>query len=287
MDHHDTVVRPTHGIATLFVKFFQALRGITVITNKRQALQHLIFGHVSNLSLKEDGIKYKLTNGLIFKESNTKRDRTLFVTLQEIFVDDMYAFPMNKNAADKELVILDLGANVGAYSLYCCTRYKIAKILAFEPDPAIFDKLNANIHLNGLNDKIQTFQKVVSAEDGSIPFNIDSESSRGSSAMRKFKDSVTVPSVSLATIFRENNLSYCDIAKIDIEGSEYEVLFNCPKDILSSLGVILVECHEGFTPLNATYTKKSVRKFLEDNNFAILRDHDLMLVAENQVKITG
>jgi len=198
----------------------------------------------------------------------------------------MYALPVGENIAANELVILDLGANVGAYSLYCCVNYRIAKILAYEPDPDTFNKLNNNVRRNGLNDKILTFQKAVCAEDGPIPFNADPESSRGSSVMRTFndrKDGVMVSSTSLTSIFKENGLDYCDIAKIDIEGSEYEALFHCPKEILAKLRMVFVECHDGFTSLNEAYAKKSVRTFLEENGFVVLRDEDSMLVAKNSL----
>jgi len=80
MNNSNTVKRPAHEIETFISKFILAFRGITVITNKWEALQHLIFGRVFKLRSGEV-INYKLKNGLIFQEANLKRDRTLFVTL--------------------------------------------------------------------------------------------------------------------------------------------------------------------------------------------------------------
>ena len=46
-------------------------------------------------------------------------------------------------------VFIDIGANVGAYSLFVAARTgPSARILAIEPQPHIFDRLTGNISLN-------------------------------------------------------------------------------------------------------------------------------------------
>jgi FkbM family methyltransferase len=277
----ETVERLAHGIPMRVQKAYQGLKGMMTVTNKWDAFQHLLFGRILGKS-RNKKIVYTMKNGLIFQECNSKRDRTLFITLQELFVDETYKIPIDENIPKGNLVILDLGANIGAYSLYCCVNYRVSRVLAFEPDPETFEKLNNNVRLNGLDDKIHTFKKAVNANGGSILFNVDAVSSRGSSALRRGRNRITVDATTLACIFADNNIEYCDIVKIDIEGSEYDVMFNCPKDLLAKFGFILIECHRDFVSLNTAYTKETMRAFFEENGFDILRDEDLILVAKNK-----
>jgi FkbM family methyltransferase len=53
-------------------------------------------------------------------------------------------------------VFVDIGANVGIYSL-CAARFKGVRVIAFEPESQNYAILNQNIHLNGLDDQITAY----------------------------------------------------------------------------------------------------------------------------------
>lgn len=62
-------------------------------------------------------------------------------------------------------LLLDVGANIGVYSLYAASRCG-AQVIAFEPESQNFAALNYNIHRNGLGDKVVAFPLAASDETG-------------------------------------------------------------------------------------------------------------------------
>ena len=58
---------------------------------------------------------------------------------------------------DEGDVFWDIGANVGAYSLYAARAGKVSRVLAFEPSPWNFAALVRSANLNGWSDRIATY----------------------------------------------------------------------------------------------------------------------------------
>src|SRR4030095_6844939 len=92
----------------------------------------------------EDNSTHYLTlkNGLKLSVNKSAGDLT---TLFEIFVNDDYSF---KGDAGAEFNILDIGANVGYFSLFISQKFPKAKIFSFEPFPGTFKRLSDNITRN-------------------------------------------------------------------------------------------------------------------------------------------
>src|SRR5206468_5436914 len=91
----------------------------------------------------------KLKNGLNLKVNKSSGDLT---TLFEVFIDEDYKF----NFKNSYINILDIGANVGYFSLYAAKKFPKAMIFAFEPFPDTFQRLNEHIKLNSI-DNVKTF----------------------------------------------------------------------------------------------------------------------------------
>jgi len=239
------------------------------LRNKLKTIKHILG------ITKKAPAKYYLKNGLVFFSDLDKKDRTLVLTFDEIFGKKIYKLDKDPG---KDLIILDIGANVGVYSLYCSLYYDVARIYAYEPHPEAFSQLERNIKINNMAGKICPIKKAITGSDGQDIFYQDEESSRGSSTMRKFDKQFTVQTLSLAGIFKELDIQHCDIAKIDIEGSEYPSILNCSGEVLRNIKTILIECHEDFASSNARYTKKEIRAHLENSGFTTIRDEGLMLI---------
>jgi FkbM family methyltransferase len=54
---------------------------------------------------------------------------------------------------DSNVVLLDIGANIGLYSIYAAKK-GVKQVIAVEPESQNYGLLNKNIHLNHLSDKI-------------------------------------------------------------------------------------------------------------------------------------
>jgi hypothetical protein len=69
-------------------------------------------------------------------------------------------------AAHGKGVVLDIGANIGAFTVPLATATKLlypesAKVLSFEPQKRLFNMLSANVALNDLGDVVEAFNSAV------------------------------------------------------------------------------------------------------------------------------
>jgi FkbM family methyltransferase len=83
----------------------------------------------------------ELPNGMQVHSLN--RDETLFL-YEEIFTDQAY-LPDGGLTFDQPPVIIDGGANIGLFSLFCAQRWPQAQIHAFEAVPDIYEVLQLNL----------------------------------------------------------------------------------------------------------------------------------------------
>lgn len=86
-------------------------------------------------------------------------------------------------------------------------------------------------------------------------------------------ETIEVKVNTLENWMERNGHTYLDILKIDIEGSEYDVLENWIKRRYFPMGQLLVEFHQRFS---SNYKKRheKVLAGLKDNGFIILYDHN-------------
>lgn len=120
--------------------------------------------------------------------------------------------------------VVDCGAYIGEFTLYAAKAVgESGRVIAFEPDPAIFKKLMANIELNELGNVI-ALNKGVWSKAGSLKFVGDSI--KGYSFMSAEKDSlaIDVPVVSLDDELESLNIKKVDFIKMDVEGAELEAI---------------------------------------------------------------
>ena len=72
----------------------------------------------------------------------------------------------------------------------------------------------------------------------------------------------------MAEIIAANEIERVDILKLDCEGSEYDILYNAPPNILARIAEIRLEYHElGVAGCNSP----DLRAFLESHSFVIIR----------------
>lgn len=156
---------------------------------------------------------------------------TLNIEYLEIFRDGIYDF-----ATDSvEPYIIDCGANIGLSVIRTKLCHPESRILAFEADPHICDVLQANIARLGLQG-IDVICAAVSDTDGSAMFFTEgSEGGRLTAA-----GNIRVPTVRLSQYLDRT----IDMLKIDIEGSEWEVLLEIVNTgALDNVMRIIIEFH--------------------------------------------
>lgn len=124
-------------------------------------------------------------------------------------------------------VFIDIGANIGAYSLFVARRTgPSARILAIEPQPSVFDRLTHNIRLNAFA-TIKAVACAVADKAGEVTLFIDARNSGESSVKIVSTGSATgirVGAKTLLGLAREEGFSHIDAVKLDVEGAEDLIL---------------------------------------------------------------
>lgn len=123
-------------------------------------------------------------------------------------------------------VFLDVGANIGVFSLLVASKIKDGKIYAFEPSLRPLANFYENIKLNNLADLIKV-ENVAIYEKNSQVRLIESPISELNHFVYKGEDGsrgLLVRTVSLDSFLTKNKVPFVDFIKIDVEGAEMFVL---------------------------------------------------------------
>jgi FkbM family methyltransferase len=142
--------------------------------------------------------------------------------------------------------IVDAGANIGVFSVWAARQLPQAQILSLEPFPETFARLQHNLRTNHFGPRVQSVQLALAGQSGERQMKAGEESQRRSLVPtdRAEGEAVKVPSITLAELFDRYSLEQIDLLKMDIEGSEWEVLFSTPPFILSRIRRLQLEYHE-------------------------------------------
>jgi FkbM family methyltransferase len=121
-------------------------------------------------------------------------------------------------------VFVDLGANVGLYSLLASSLVgPTGRVLAVEPQPEVRRRLLFNINSNMISN-IDIEACAVSDYCGEIEFGIDSKNFGESGAANTASKRLYVPCLTLETLLDRYGIHQPDAMKIDVEGAEDSIL---------------------------------------------------------------
>ncbi len=157
-------------------------------------------------------------------------------------------------------VFLDVGANIGYYSLLASAINPSLKIVSFEPAPAVYKYLKANKELNNFVN-LRAEQLAMSDQAGELEFFIsrnpkyvhiaeDHLTSTGSfdkiQADRTFLlESVKVKTTTLDAYVAQHQIPRVDLIKLDTEATEHLVLAGAPSVLSEHKPVIFCEVLPG------------------------------------------
>jgi FkbM family methyltransferase len=131
--------------------------------------------------------------------------------------------------AERAEVIVDIGAYVGYFTVMAALAAPGASVIALEPFPATFDRLQRNVSLNSLNNVVC---RNVAAGASTGPAELH-HMFRGMSMAASLEPahlapwehtSTSVPVLRVDQLMRELGVRRVDLIKIDVESTEAEVL---------------------------------------------------------------
>lgn len=126
-------------------------------------------------------------------------------------------------------VVLDIGANIGAHTVALAQLVGAGgTVIAAEPQEALYDLLEANVEVNGLDARCRLLRLALGARRGRClmpPVNYEVEGSFGSMSLLDLKPQPDWPSCAVETVDQLlRDFDRSSFWKLDVEGMERGVM---------------------------------------------------------------
>ncbi|WP_395338232.1 FkbM family methyltransferase [Ningiella sp. W23] len=247
-----------------------------------------------------------LPNGIQLAQINEYETDYLY---REIFVDRCYG--RHGIAIENGDTVLDIGANIGMFSLYALNQAENVKIYAFEPSPKVADCLRANLRNRG---DVTVVNSGVAEKSGEAEFSFYPKTSVFSSFFSAAEDdqkilrevisnqvrkmvtsndselihelteamlkdrleakNITCPLINLSQFIREKDIQRIGLLKIDAEKAELGILRSLSKEDFSIIRQICLEVHD------------AIGDKLEES-LSILKQHGFHVHVEEEVDLSN
>jgi FkbM family methyltransferase len=180
----------------------------------------------------------EVRNGFKIFLSNHEQD---LITVMVVFCKKVYG------SISKDCVVVDIGANVGVFSLYAAYM-GAKKVYAFEPNQEAYDCLQKNVRENNLEDVIIPFKLAVAVNDNEIvKIPLASSPLNRTYSDKELKNNEEldgVSTISVEGILNQCSIHHVDLLKIDCEGAEYDILPAIQHFTLDRIDTIKMEYHQ-------------------------------------------
>ena len=249
----------------MIVSLRYLINSLSYIFNRFVLNKEYLVGYSEKFNLR---VKFKTEDGggrHIYKRSTYEND-----------ISEFLAYNLNLRKGD---TFLDVGANIGWYSLLISSFYPETNIFSFEPDPINIYCLKYNRNINQAF-QISIVEKAISNKCEKQQFYLYKNSNRGRNSLLPINDYkvITVDGITLDEFVKKNNIEKIRMIKMDIEGFEYFALKGA-SEILPQVELLLME----FAP---NYMRKggvdpaNLSDIINKNNFlpCILKNKQLQPV---------
>jgi FkbM family methyltransferase len=152
----------------------------------------------------------------------------------------------------KDRIVIDIGANIGAFSLYAA-MLGAKKVISVEPISASYNTFLKNIHRLGL-ENITTYKKIV-ADKGNKFLPVSLNSNAGANSMYNVSDNYEVVETITFSEIMDQIQGHDILLKLDCEGGEYDVLMTATDHDFVRINEIMLEIH---TDLHPKYKGKDI-----------------------------
>ena len=180
-------------------------------------------------------------------------------------------------------VVVEVGANVGSYSVYIAARIgERGALYCFEPFRLIYQILTANVALNGLSNVVTVNSGVgdwpsrevnADAPNLNVPGNYGASSLLDRSSRTWIPASPGTETVKIEPLDARGLLRRIDLIKIDVEGMEFEVIRGGKDTISRDMPIVYAENHGPDSRTGLSFEETMQREF----GYACIRPESLRL----------
>ena len=182
-------------------------------------------------------------NGLVLMHG--EGDAPLFLFF-EIFANACYRRQLSTVEGG---AIVDIGANIGAFTLDCAARFPAVRIEAYEPNPRAYRILRENIIVNRLEHRVRAYAEAVGRTSGVLELwenNSHLIASAYPLPSEANHPSTTCPMVDLEIVLSRAG-GHAGVVKIDAEGAEADIVEG-GRNVVRSVAQFIGEYHEDRVP---------------------------------------
>ena len=195
-------------------------------------------------SSSQDSFLFKMRNGF-----EVEVPRQMLPPFKESFFDRVYLkeFP-STSFLKGEPTVIDIGGNVGYFSLFMLSQSSGARVISFEPMPFNFVQLKkyqnsyqgynweiVNKAVGGSNEPLILYTSTV--EGFSTMSGLFGDENRSTK--------IEVESIVWNQVIEKYRLNKIDLVKLDCEGSEYAIIRSMSDDQLNAIQHFSIETHLG------------------------------------------
>lgn len=190
----------------------------------------------------------------------------------EVFAQKLYE--MNKEI--DEPTVVDIGSNIGYYTLLAADAVEQAELILIEPVPKNTKLLGKNVRLNDLTERSQTYNCAIAGETGTVEMTFSTHSNlhrlttTNWDSHRDSSDSFQVNAYQFDEFLQEEDISAADVTavRMDVEGAEVEILEGMT-NLLDSSGPLLIY-FEVHNHILSEGEKQRLVYLLQEYNFDII-----------------
>ena len=150
-------------------------------------------------------------------------------------------------------VVYDIGANIGFFTLLAARLAgPEGRVVAFEPAPDCAASVRTNAELNGFAGNVEVIEAALGADVHKERLHIVADQSWSHLESRgehtQTTDTVEVDVLSVDSLVAAGTIPPPDVVKIDVEGSELDVLSGMRETLAAHRPVLICELHETNVP---------------------------------------
>lgn len=142
-------------------------------------------------------------------------------------------------------IVIDVGANIGAFAAFVLTRCPGATVLCLEPMPDNYSCLLKNVPPSVLAEQV-----AVAATSGTVTMHDFGPEASACHSMyglgRSDARPIQVPAKTIEQLLHERGFDHARLLKLDCQGGEYEIIPSAAHEVLARFDFIAMEVHMAF-----------------------------------------
>lgn len=187
----------------------------------------------------------KFRSGMIWHHG--PHDEPLFI-MRELYSKQLYDV---LQGAPHGAHVIDIGANIGAVTMYWARGRPDLRFHAYEPNPQAYASLEHNIGQNGLATQATIHREAVGRAPGALNLWIDvptAHSTAFGTSPAPGGRRISAPMIGYDDVWQRMGHQPVHMLKIDAEGAEADILEGASSGALAAVRNAVVEYHDGLVP---------------------------------------